>query len=105
MNLQPELLDAIEANSGVSGRYLTMLADAIRDIKSLPENATNEDKRTLRNRFLAGDPFKARFWGTIDTEPEVDINEADVRGLKQQEAELIIAGRDYCRKVLLELVD
>jgi hypothetical protein len=101
IDIMPEVVE----NCGYSGKCLLMIKTAVDLIKGLQEDATEEDKISVRNRILANDGIEAEFFGTLTTEPIVSLDIAKARGLKDLEAELVIQHRDLIRQTALSLVE
>lgn len=72
-----------------------------------PENASAEDegawRKSVRNRIIAGGGEKARFFGTISTEPVVMAPDLEQLGFTRETAEALVAERDKLRAMALDM--
>ena len=97
--------EMIIENARVSAAYLQALVDGYSYLAQVNDDMTSDELRSIRNQVLAGDSLKAAFLGTLSTEPTVLLEECKARGLKDAEAEMVIAQRDEIRQRALGLVD
>ena len=98
------IIDPIIDNCAYSGKCLTLLSNAALILRELTDESTEEEKLSIRNRILANDGIASDFFGTITTEPIVNVDIAVSRGLKEIEAGMVIQQRDAIRQFCLNLV-
>jgi len=104
--------DKIMVNTKETTIYLNCLSkahSALKHIVDIPEDMVQEEKDILltsyRNMGLAhNSDLENAFMGNLNDEPTVTKEELQARGIKENEAQLLIDKRDNLRSALLGLI-